>query len=584
MAQLQVSLNSTTTKSSKKLSSTEEKIKRTLSDELIFGICSPIGSNNEKVIGSLKTVLKLYGYNVKVIKLSGLILEHITDLPESEKGKSTAYTSLMNKIRGGDLLRRKYSPAILADLVIKKIFEDRIEEAEMPDDPTKFTSRRVCYIIDSIKNKKELDLLRQTYQDLFYCFSIFSPREERVDYLVNGKKLNPDEAKELIDTDEYENNTDGQDVRNTFVEADFFIRASEANLKDIDKRIERFMHLIFESQIITPFKHENAMYEAKSAAGNSACMSRQVGACITDLELNILSTGWNDVPKPGGNLYREGDIPDNRCFNKGKCYNDDTKNILTADIVKTLISDEKIRSLLLTNEEIEKKLKKESSSIGNTAGVSLSVVPGGANSVAKEEKALTEIDSNDAITAATTILSNRISLLVRGSTKVRDLIEFSRSVHAEMHAIISGCQLNGTKMIGGKLYCTTYPCHNCARHIVAAGIKEVYYIEPYVKSLSMKLHEDELTESEIDKDGKVKILLYDGVAPRQYLHFFTKTLPRKQSTGQLPVKNLNEYSPKSSISLQAIPTLEAEAINTLEELNYDPRTKIKYIEHEEESK
>ena len=81
-------------------------------------------------------------------------------------------------------------------------------------------------------------------------------------------------------------------------------------------------------------------------------------------------------------------------------------------------------------------------------------------------------------------------------------------------------------MKGGKLYCTTYPCHNCARHIIVAGIQEVYYIEPYVKSLCMELHADALTEDE-NTEGKVKILVYDGVAPRRYLEFFTMFKERK---------------------------------------------------------
>ena len=32
-----------------------------------------------------------------------------------------------------------------------------------------------------------------------------------------------------------------------------------------------------------------------------------------------------------------------------------------------------------------------------------------------------------------------------------------------------------TYVRNGKLFSTTYPCHSCARHIVAAGIKEVFY-------------------------------------------------------------------------------------------------------------
>lgn len=93
--------------------------------------------------------------------------------------------------------------------------------------------------------------------------------------------------------------------------------------------------------------------------------------------------------------------------------------------------------------------------------------------------------------------------------------------------------------------CTTYPCHNCARHIVAAGIREVVYIEPYPKSLAVKLHGDsimELTRRADNAHGggspdrkrrddakkkpedteKVHFRLFSGVAPKRFATLFEK--------------------------------------------------------------
>lgn len=110
-------------------------------------------------------------------------------------------------------------------------------------------------------------------------------------------------------------------------------------------------------------------------------------------------------------------------------------------------------------------------------------------------------------------------------------------------------------MIGGKLYCTTYPCHNCARHIIAAGIKEVYYIEPYRKSLATRLHNDSITEDE-SREGLVRILMFDGVAPRRYLDFFKMLPGSRKKDGKKIIENNNEKFPKNTLSLQAIPILE----------------------------
>ena len=269
------------------------------------------------------------------------------------------------------------------------------------------------------------------------------------------------------------------------------------------------MTLIFGTKIITPKYQENAMYMASSASANSACLSRQVGAAITNKLGDIISVGWNDVPKYGGNLYTENDLANNdhRCINKGagKCFNDEEKKGLI-----NLISEKLVEENLISKE----------------------------NSVKLYD-----------------VLNN---------SRIRDLIEFSRAVHAEMHAMINATQKSGSEILGGKLFCTTYPCHNCARHIVAAGIKEVYYIEPYKKSLALKLHSDSITER-FNTENRVKILMYDGVSPKRYIDLFkTQDAEKRKKDGRKSTPKRKKASPRKSISLEAIPYLERKAT---EELN-----------------
>lgn len=121
-------------------------------------------------------------------------------------------------------------------------------------------------------------------------------------------------------------------------------------------------------------------------------------------------------------------------------------------------------------------------------------------------------------------------------------------------------------MKGGKLFCTTYPCHNCARHIIAAGVAEVYYIEPYEKSLSTFLHSDALTESESDEEKtKVKILMFDGVSPNRYLDFFGIHNKRKTNGIHSPLTSdqLKKCTPTTRMSLNDIPALEAKILERL---------------------
>lgn len=495
---------------------TRDKVENTETEELFIGICAPIGSSREIVIQTIKKRLEEdYSYDVIEIKLSKFIDQYKSGAVSPKSGETQSFSNLMHKIIEGDKLRKRINPSVLAELAIKEILFSRLEEAGIKEEDFNLNiedlkSRRKCFIFDSIKNLEELLLLRSVYTENFYLFSIFSPLNERKLNLQN-KDLSSSEIDKIVNADDFENNVYGQNVKGTFVEGDFIVRISNDNIKGLDKKIERYLHLIFESKIITPTLNETAMYSAKSASVNSACLSRQVGASITDIEGNLISTGWNDVPKFGGNLYKEEDINDKRCKVLGHCSNDDHKSKLIHDILNSITNNE---------------------------------------------------DFEDGFTGNKLSFRQTIENVLSKS-RIKDLIEFSRSVHAEMHAIITGSQLAGSKMINGKLFCTTYPCHNCARHIIVAGIKEIYYIEPYSKSLCIILHDDAITEDE-KSDDKVRILVYDGVAPRRYLSFFNKFAERKDN-GKLREIDFTTIKPKSAKSLQALPTLEHQAIHSLEE-------------------
>jgi deoxycytidylate deaminase len=237
----------------------------------------------------------------------------------------------------------------------------------------------------------------------------------------------------------------------------------------------------------------------------------------------IVSTGWNDVPRAGGGLCGTDTVKDptgeddNRCWNRegGVCFNDREKK-LTAELIVTDLVQKGI--------------------------------------VSKEN------------------MESAIAHVLRNS-KLKNLIEFSRSIHAEMQAIITGCQLAGERVRGGKLFSTTYPCHACARHIVASGIMEVYYIEPYRKSLAMKLHDDAISEREVDV-AKVRILPYDGVAPTKYLKLFRmESDSRKGSDGIMHPINAKSSRPRFEKSLEALPALEGIVLENLRKKNLIPEKK-----------
>jgi deoxycytidylate deaminase len=376
---------------------------------------------------------------------------------------------------------------------------------------TVFVTKRICYIVDSIKNNEELELFRLIYSELFYFVGVFSNLQIRESNLEK-KGLKKEEIYNLIDRDSGEEVKFGQRVSDTFTQADFFLRLEHSNGQVTHAKISRFLSLVFASEIVTPTNHETAMYQAFAAAGNSACLSRQVGAAVTDKNGNIISVGWNDVPKFSGGVYQSSEndamgAKDHRCMNMGagKCFNDEEKDMIRELLIGDLLKENLIRKQDVR--AVERVIKK---------------------------------------------------------SRLKELIEFSRAVHAEMHAIIEGSQKAVQGISGGKLYCTTYPCHNCARHIVAAGIAEVYYIEPYRKSLAIKLHSDSISESESDMT-KVRLLLFDGVSPRRFLELFKMSAQARKRDGKKIIAEKKNSIPKKTISLQAIPILEKEVIKGLKD-------------------
>lgn len=150
--------------------------------------------------------------------------------------------------------------------------------------------------------------------------------------------------------------------------------------------------------------------------------------------------------------------------------------------------------------------------------------------------------------------------VIRKKTQLKSLIEFSRAVHAEMHALLNAGATDGSKVRGSSLFVTTYPCHSCARHLVAAGIKEVIFLEPYRKSLATRLHQDAITENESDAT-KVRILPFDGVAPSRFLKFFSAHPAGRKKDGKMIIR---EAEPVTRISLEAISTLEGLVVKGLE--------------------
>ena len=76
-----------------------------------------------------------------------------------------------------------------------------------------------------------------------------------------------------------------------------------------------------------------------------------------------------------------------------------------------------------------------------------------------------------------------------------------RGVHAEANCIVQAAKLGGTSVEGATLYCTSFPCIDCLKLLINAGVIRIVYLRDYGRTdpEKMKLIEDsgiEVTKGE----------------------------------------------------------------------------------------
>lgn len=496
---------------SKTSQSVIEKIKTRRAKELVIAFCGPVGSGIKDVVDKVKSELETtYKYDVIKIKVSDLIKKYITKVDpafdiKTLRESAQRYIKLQD---AGNKLREKLDNVILGQFTIEAISLDREKRTiEKKDSSTSAeddkSSHRVAYLIDSLKHPAEVDLLRAVYRNIFYLFGIFCPDEKRRKNLIN-EDMKASDAQLIMERDEKQDEEFGQHLVDTLQYADFFINNDHPNIESI--KVDRFLDLMLDTKILSPTLDEFAMYIAQSAALRSGCLSRQIGAAIINKEGEIISVGYNDVPKSGGLYSCEDGDNDLRCVHMGnECQSSKYK-----DKIKSKIEE-------ILSEELHDKER----------------VKGVAHRIATE-------------------------------SKINDLLEFSRAVHAEMEAIVSAARI-GVSPKGGTLYCTTFPCHTCARHILAAGIKKVLFIEPYAKSLAMKLHGEAIVlEPPLSQQGQEEVIFshFEGVAPRQYLNLFKARKERKKD-GKGTTAEPDEAIPALPEYLDSWTEVEAKVVEDL---------------------
>ncbi|MCB1018320.1 MAG: dCMP deaminase family protein [Acidobacteria bacterium] len=381
---------------------------------------------------------------------------------------------------------------------------------------------RRAYVLDSLKRPEEVAALREIYGPAFFLIGVSASESDRLHHLTQDKHISETEAERLMKRDLDEGEEYGQKTRETYHLSHVFVAlGDDQSHTSLKTQVRRFVDLVFGHPYQTPTLDEHSMFLAYAASFRSADLSRQVGAAIVTEKGDVLAVGCNDVPKSGGGLYWPGEA-DGRDWKRGCDSNHERRDQMIADVIVRLLPD--------------------------------------------------------ADEATVETMRSRMA-----TSPLQDITEFGRAVHAEMDAILT-CSRIGVRTVGATIYTTTFPCHNCTRHIVAAGIQRVFYVEPYPKSQATALHGDSISLKDRHPGsaaGRVVFEPFVGVGAHRYVDLFSmrlgagRAIRRKNgSSGESlqwdPNGESQVRAPVSPVSYLARERLAARAVaNTLEKLGRD---------------
>ncbi|MCC6498535.1 MAG: hypothetical protein IT193_20005 [Propionibacteriaceae bacterium] len=433
--------------------------------EIVVAVVSPLGCPIEDTLSAIDAAFVRNGFTVARLRISHLLDSALPDLDGEEA--LTRTERLMNK---GDRFRKLYSSdAACGYMAAQAIAAAR--EAETGSEDRHRT--RTVTLMRSLKTPGEVKVLREVYGQRLIVVGVGASKEKRRKQLVRelAQEIKKSEAKQvalrLLERDEKDElSSYGQRTRDAYKLADAFIAVS--TLKDA-KVADRLVDLLLGEPYGTPTKDEQGMFGAWAAKFRSSAAGRQVGAAITDSDGEIVALGCNDVPRPGGGQYWPDDPDDSRDFQLGHDANDRGKFGAAESLLAALAEAEWL-------------------------------APGKSGLTPRQ--------------LATEALDGRGPL---AHSEIADLIEFGRIVHAEMAALMTAAR-NGRAVRGCTLFTTTYPCHECARLIIAAGIARICFIDPYPKSRAGELYEGILDED--GRPGTIPIQPFVGVSPRMFPRVF----------------------------------------------------------------
>lgn len=375
-------------------------------------------------------------------------------------------------------------------------------------------------VIDALRNSLEINYFKERYSG-FYLISSNRDSQGVKEYLetkigklnIQNGELDQELVDKLLDLDEHHYRTNefkrgnftSPDIENCIQKADYYIFrpwenaiiSDEEDFKyySFELQLLKLIALILKPGLITPNGIERNMQLAFSSKYNSGCISRQVGAIVTDKFYSVKSVGWNEVPQ-----------------NQTPCSLRDLSDLLTGRTDK-----------VFTDFELKG---------GDYEGKSF------------KQKAMEMVVKNDSK------VEDLVDKLqghncpfcfkeLHNSFESKDNQVHTRSLHAEENAMLQITKYGGQGIKDGNLFTTASPCELCSKKAYQLGIKNIYYIDPYPG----------IAQTQILKGGSQNPYLYmfQGAVGRGYFKFYDPYMSIKDET-----KLRTQLKPQTSQKAKAL--------------------------------
>ena len=393
----------------------------------------------------------------------------------------------------------------------------------------KFNNDDTKIVIDALKNSLELMYFKEKYS-AFYMIATNKSEKERKEYVESQirkkhKELNNDDVLKhsnqilALDDSEYDGGDvnkgefSAPDTENCIQKSDYHIyfsnneqgkkqhdaSTSNYDFLSIDRQLVKLISLIHQPGIITPTDIEKCMQVAYNAKFNSGCISRQVGAVVTDENFAVKSIGWNDVAQH--------QMPCN------------LRNV--DDLLSTTPS-----SLFSDYEKVGGKFKDEDDR-ENTFREFLQ----------EDYKDLPNLE----IQLEGKNCSFCFKTVQNTYEKEKNQVH-TRSLHAEENAMMQIIKNGGNGLKGGNLFTTASPCELCSKKAFQLGIKKIFYIDPY-PGIATK----HTLKNGINEEHNPKLIMFKGDVGRAFHKLYEPFLSYKDE-----LKILTNISPKERFNKQDV--------------------------------